>query len=219
MARPFHQQRVHGVDGQRANRLEDVGDGRCSRTGIPVVIGHVRKQARDARPFFFLHEHIAVVAITADGGEQYWTSLRAKVAAGRNPSGIVVYAADCHIARQVNLACQGFLQAQREASDFGGSDALGLEVFGQRDSFVLAHILYIEALAVEIAGFDDIVVNERDAANALAHQRGRDLGDDSARADTQHAAFREDLLVEAGNLPLPVFGPGNRFSAQANRGW
>ena len=73
----------------------------------------------------------------------------------------------------------------------------------------LADILYIEPLAVEIAGLDDIVVQERDSADSFTNQRRRDVRDPTARADAQYVAFREYRLIKTRDLPLPVLCAGN----------
>src|ERR1700687_1459001 len=67
-ARTCHEQRIDGVHSQCPDRLQDVGNSWRARTGIAVVVGHVRKQAGDAGAFFLLDKYVAMVALTADGG-------------------------------------------------------------------------------------------------------------------------------------------------------
>ena len=131
-ARPLHQQRVHGIDGQRPDRLQDVGDGRCSRTGIAVVVHHVRKQAADAGTLLFLNEHVAVIAIAADRGEDHRNALGAEVPARRNPRRIVVHAADRDIAGKIDAARAMPPQGGTAVPGFPLRRCTPLQVLGER---------------------------------------------------------------------------------------
>jgi len=141
--------------------------------------------------------------------------LRAEEPARRDAGRIVVDAADREIAGETGMGDR-FFQPEWIAADLRRYDALRLKVPGEGDRLVLADILYIKALAVQIARLDDIVIEQSNLADALAHQGGRDLGIDPARPDAQYVAFREDFLIESGNPLLPVVGSGNRFAAELN---
>src|ERR1035441_2481922 len=218
VASPLHEQRVNGVHGERAYRLQDICDSWGPRTGITVIIGHIRIEAADARTMLLLNEDVATIAVTADPGEDHWDTLEAEMPAGRYPRRIVVHPANHRGATQVDLAGDGFLKAKSNAPDFGCRNTLSLQVPSQSQRFVSADILYIEPLAIEVGGFDYVIVQERDAANALAHQGRGDVRNETPSADTQHAALGEDLLVKAGDLALAVFSAGNCLAAQPNRG-
>jgi hypothetical protein len=167
---------------------------------------------------FLLNEDVATIAVTADPGENHWDTLEAEMPAGRHPCGVVVHPANNHLAAEVDLAGDGFLEAKSKAADFGSRNTLPLQVPSQREGLVPADILYIEPLAVKVAGFDYVVVQERDAANTLAYQGRRDVRNKSPSADAQDAALREQLLVKASDLALAVFGAGNGLSPKPNRG-
>src|ERR1019366_6973928 len=144
--------------------------------------------------------------------------LETEMPAGRHPRGVAVHPANYRVATQADLAGNGFLKAKSTAPDFGCRNALSLQVLSQSQRFVSADLLYIEALAVEVAGFDYVVVQERNPANPLAYQGRRDVRNKSPGADAQDAAVGEQLLVKAGDLALAVFSARNRLAAQPNRG-
>src|SRR5674476_618233 len=153
VAGALHQQRVNSVDSQRAHSLQNVGDGWRSRTGVAVVIGHIRIEAAYARTMFLLNEDVATIAVAADPGEDHRDPLETEMPAGRHPRGVVVHPANYRVATQVDLAGNGFLKAKSNAPDFGCRNTLSLQVLSQSQRFVSADILHIEALAVEVAGF------------------------------------------------------------------
>ena len=161
-------------------------------------------------PCFLLNEHVATIAVPADPGENHRDALGAEMPAGSHPRRVVVHPANHRVATQVDFAGNGFLEAKTNAADFGSRNALPLQVLGQRQRLVPADILYIEPLAVEVAGFDYVVVQERDPANALAYQGRRDVRNKAPGADAQDAALREQFLVKAGDLALAVFSARNR---------
>src|ERR1019366_270412 len=218
LAGAFHQQRVNRVDSQRTHSLQNVRDGWRAGAGITVVIGHIRIEAADARALLFLDEHVATIAIPADRSEDHICALGSEMPAGRHPRGVVVHPANYRVATQVDLADNGFLKAKSNAPDFGCRNTLSLQVLSQSQRFVSADILYIEPLAVEVAGFDYVVIQERNPANPLAYQGRRDVRNKSPGADAQDATLGEQLLVKAGDLALAVFSARNRLAAQPNRG-
>src|ERR1035441_5551640 len=218
VANPLHEQRVNGVHGERAYRLQDICDSWGPRTGVAVVICHIRIEATDAWALLFLDEHVAAIAIPAHPSENHGSALGPEVPAGSNPRGVVVHPANYRVATQVDLAGDGFLEAKTDSPDFGRRNTLPLQVLGQCQGLVPADILYIEPLAVEVAGFDYVVVQERDPANTLAYQGRRDVRNKSPSADAQDAALREQLLVKASDLALAVFSARNRLAPQPNRG-
>ena len=55
---------------------------------------------------------------------------------------------------KIDSARNGLLKPERKSADLGCGDALRLKIFGQRHRLVLADVLWIEALAVEVAGLD-----------------------------------------------------------------
>jgi hypothetical protein len=215
-SRPLHEHGIDGVDRERPDRLEDVGDGGRARTRIAGVVHHVREHAGDAGTVLVLHEHVAVIGVAAYGGEDHGDILRAEIPARQNAGRVVVDAADREIAGETGMG-DYFFQPERATADLRRHDTLGLQIPGERDCFVLADILYIEALAVQIAGLHDILIEQRDFADAFSHQGGRDLRVDPARPDAHHAALRERCLVESGNLPLPIVGSRNCCAAKLNR--
>src|ERR1035437_6846812 len=218
VASPLHEQRVNGVHGVRAYRLQDICDSWGPRTGVAVVICHIRIEATDARALLFLDEHVAAIAIPAHPSENHGSAPGPEVPAGSNPCGVVVHPANHRAATQVDLAGDGFLEAKSKAADFGSRNTLSLQVPSQRQGLVPADILNIEPLAVKVAGLDYVVVQERNPANPLAYQGRRDVRNKSPGADAQHAALGEDLLIKAGDLALAVFRAGNCLAAQPNRG-
>src|ERR1039458_9642662 len=118
VAGAFHQQRVNSVYTQGAHSLQNVSDGWRARTGITVVIGHIRIEAADARTMLLLNEDVATIAITADPGENHRDTLEAEMPAGRHPRRIVVHPANHRVATQVDLAGDGFLKAKSNAPAF-----------------------------------------------------------------------------------------------------
>src|ERR1035441_4274760 len=48
VASTLHEQRVNGVHGERAYRLQDICDSWGPRTGVAVVVCHIRIEAADA---------------------------------------------------------------------------------------------------------------------------------------------------------------------------
>ena len=145
VASPLHEQRVNGVHGERAYRLQDICDSWGPRTGVAVVICHIRIEAAYARTMFLLNKDVATITVTADPGEDHWDRLEAEMPAGRHPCGVVVHPANCDVTAQVDLAGNGFLEAKSKAADFGSRNALPLQVLGQGQRFVLTDILYIDA--------------------------------------------------------------------------
>jgi hypothetical protein len=156
-----------------------------------------------------------MIGITAGGSKDHRNVLRTEIPARQNAGGIIVDPADCDVADKTGMIDRVF-QPERASTDLRRHDTLRNQVPGERHCLVLSHILYIEALAVQIAGLDDVVVEQGYLPDALPHQGGRDLGIDPARADAQHAALREDLLIESGNLLLSILGAGDGFAAQLN---
>src|ERR1035441_4491558 len=207
VAGALHQQRVNSVNSQGAHSLQNVGDGWRARTWITIVIGHIRIQAADARTMPLLNEDVATIAITADPRENHRDSFETEMPAGRPPCGVVVRPANCDVTAQVDLAGNGFLEAKSKAADFGSRNALPFQVLGQGQRLVPTDILYIEPLAVEVAGLDYVVVQERNPANPLAYQGRRDVRNKAPGADAQDATLREQFLVKAGagDLALAVF--------------
>src|SRR5664280_2576462 len=191
VASPLHEQRVNGVHGERAYRLQDICDSWGPGTGIAVVIRHVRIEATDARALLFLDEHVAAIAVAADPGEDHRDPLETEMPAGRHPRGVVVHPANYRVATQVDLAGNGFLKAKSNAPDFGCRNTLSLQVLSQSQRFVSADILYIEAMAVEVAGLDYVVVQERNPANPFAYQGWGDVRNKAPGPDAQHAALGE----------------------------
>src|ERR1017187_8303039 len=214
----FHEQSVNSVDRQGAHCLQNVGDGWRSRTGVAVVIRHIRIEAADARTMFLLNEDVATIAVAADPGEDHRDPLEPEMPAGRHPRGVVVHPANYRVATQVDFAGNGFLKAKSNAPDFGCRNTLSLQVLSQSQRFVSADILYIELLTIEVAGFDYVVVQKGDPANALAYQGRGDVRNKSPSADAQDAALREQFLVKAGDLALAVFSARSRLAPQPNRG-
>src|ERR1019366_8241846 len=104
------------------------------------------------------NEDVATIAITADPGENHRDSLEAEMPTGRHPCGVIVHPANHNVASQVDVSGDGFLEAKPNSSDFGCRNALPLQVLGQGQRLVPADIRYIEPLAVEVAGFDYVVV-------------------------------------------------------------
>src|ERR1017187_8842028 len=109
---PFHEQSVNSVNRQGAHCLQNVGDGWRSRTGVAVVIRHIRIEAAYARTMFLLNEGIATIAIAADPGEDHRDPLETEMPAGRHPRGVVVPPANNHIAAQVDVSGDGFLETK-----------------------------------------------------------------------------------------------------------
>jgi hypothetical protein len=87
-----------------------------------------------------------------------------------------------------------------------------------RQSLVLADVLLVKVLAVQVAYFHDVPIQQRDPANPLAAQRRRNVGDDPAGTDANDSGFGIDLLIKSGNQPLPVFRAGYCFARKSNRG-
>jgi hypothetical protein len=77
-SRPLHEQGVDGVNGQRSDRLQNVGDRRRSRARVAVVVHHVREHASDARTVFVLNKHVSVIGIATDSGEDHGCRLHAE---------------------------------------------------------------------------------------------------------------------------------------------
>src|ERR1039458_3879778 len=165
-----------------------------------------------------LNEDVATIAVTADPGEDNRDTLETEMPAGRHPCWVVVHPANHHVAAQVDVSGDGFLEAKPNSPDFCCRNTLSLQVLSQSQCFVPADIRYIEALAVEVAGFHNVVVQDRDPADALAYQWRGDVRDEAPGTDAQHAALGEQLLVKASDLALAVFRAGNCFAAQPNRG-
>src|ERR1017187_10105108 len=156
----FHEQSVNSVDRQGAHCLQNVGDGWRSRTGVAVVIRHIRIEAAYARTMFLLNEDVATIAVAADPGEDHRDPLETEMPAGRHPRGVVVHPANDHVAAQVDVSGDGFLEAKIKAADFGSRNTLSLQVPSQRQGLVPADILYIEPLTIEVAGFDYVLVQK-----------------------------------------------------------
>src|SRR5207302_1283238 len=97
-----------------------------------------------------------------------------------------------------------FLKAKRVARDVCCRDALWLKIPGQRDCFVVTNVPFIESLAIQVAGINDVVIEQRYGPDPFAHQRGSDVADQSARADAQDVTSGVDRLVEAKDLLLPI---------------
>ena len=91
------------------------------------------------------------------------------------------------------------------SKDPGGNDTLRFEIPGQCNGLVLAKIFFIEPLAVQVADFDNVVVENSNRSNAFPDYSRSNVGDEPACTDADHATAREDILVESGNLALPVF--------------
>src|ERR1017187_8270958 len=89
VAGALHQKRVNRVDSQRAHSLQNVGDGWRARTGITVVICHIRIEAADARTMLLLNEDVATIPFTTDPRENHRDSLETEMPAGRYPCRIV----------------------------------------------------------------------------------------------------------------------------------
>src|ERR1019366_3501676 len=191
LASALHQKCVNSVHSQGAHSLQNFGDGWRARTWITIVIGHIRIQAADARTMPLLNEDVATIAITADPRENHRDPLETEMPAGSNPRGVVVYPTNHRGAAQVDSSRDSFLETKPNPPDFGRRNTLPLQVLSQSQRFVSADILYIEALAVEVAGFDYVVIQERNPANPLAHQGRRDVRNKSPSADAQDAALGE----------------------------
>src|SRR5579863_5339659 len=88
-SRALHEQRVDRVDRQRPYRLQNIGNRWRTWARISVIIGHVWEQAADARTDLLLNEHVTVIAVPADGGEDRRNSLHAEITARRNPRRVV----------------------------------------------------------------------------------------------------------------------------------
>src|ERR1035437_3281298 len=143
VASPLHEQRVNGVHGERAYRLQDICDSWGPRTGVAVVIRHIRIEAAYARTMLLLNEDVATIPIAADASENHRIAFGAEVTARCHPRRIVVHPANYRVATQVDLAGNGFLDAKSNAPDFGCRNTLSLQVLGQRQRLVPADILYI----------------------------------------------------------------------------
>ena len=74
--------------------MQDVGNGRSTKTRITIIVGHVWEQTSDARSLAILDEYIAVITIPAHCGENYGHSQSSEVAARCYPGGIVINPAD-----------------------------------------------------------------------------------------------------------------------------
>jgi hypothetical protein len=116
-----------------------------------------------------------VIGIAAHRREDHWNGFRAEVPACRDASRIVVHPADCDVAIEIDSSGDRFLEPQGVSADFRFYYTFRPKIPRERKRFVLADILYIEALPVEVAGLDYVVIQQRDSANAFAHQGGRDL--------------------------------------------
>lgn len=174
-AKTLHEQRVNCVDCKRPDRLQDIGDCRGSGTGISVVVSNVWKEAGDARTHWLLHENVAMITVPADCSKDDRNPPHAELPAGQNPRRVVVYATDGDVTGEVNAALNGFLKAKCESANLGCRDTLALQILGKRQGLVLTEIVFIEPLAVEVAGFNDVVIDERDAADPLTNKRWGDL--------------------------------------------
>lgn len=108
--------------------MQNVSDGGRARTRVAVVIDNVRKQAGDAGSFRALYKDVAVIAITADRREDYRDSLAEKVSAHRDSRRVVIDAADCHIAGEIDPARDRLLKPKRNCGDLGFGDALTLKI-------------------------------------------------------------------------------------------
>jgi hypothetical protein len=69
-----------------------------------------------------------VIAIPADRREDHRNSRSAEVPAGSNSRWIIADAADGNVASEIHGACDGFLKAQRNASDLGFRNTFALQV-------------------------------------------------------------------------------------------
>jgi hypothetical protein len=163
-----------------------------------------------------LDENVPVIGVAADGSEYHGDVLRTEIPARQNARWVVVDATDGDIASKIDSTGNRFLQPEPTGADLGSSDTFSLKILGKRDGFVLSDILYIEALAVQIAGFHDIVIEQGDLANAFPHQVGRDLRVDPARPDAEHAALRKDCLIESRNSGLAICGSGDCRASKVN---
>ncbi len=83
------------------------------------------------------------------------------------------------------------------AFDQGSSGCLPGEIGGQSQRFVLVQILGAELLAGQIAQLHDVVIAQRETADALARQALTDLAVQSATAGQKDVSVAERVLVSA----------------------
>ena len=103
--RPVGEQRIDGVHGERADRLQYVCDGRRSGTRVTVVVHHVRKQTHKTRLGGPLHEDITMIAVAGHCREDHGFAELREVTACENARWIVVdrcwrrMGSDLHVCR------------------------------------------------------------------------------------------------------------------------
>lgn len=93
-------------------------------------------------------------------------------------------------------------------------DAFPLEISGQSDGFVLADVAFVEPLAVEIADFHLVIVQERDRPDTFARKSRGNVAYKPPGPDAEDLAARKHVLVKAGDLLLPVLCAGDEPTFQ-----
>lgn len=88
-------------------------------------------------------------------------------------------------------------------------NTFALHVQGERHRLVCPEVIEIKTLAIEVADFNLVVVQDGQRADAFACERGRDVANEAARAHAQYVATRKHFLVEAADRLLAVLSSGN----------
>jgi hypothetical protein len=110
------------------------------------------------------------------------------------------------------------LKRNSVANQLRAVDALRAEIPDKCQRFGLADVMGIKKLAVKVACLHHVRVKDREGTDTFAHESGRDSANESPGPNAQDMALRVFVLIKAGDVDLPVFGTGDCFSAQLNRG-
>jgi len=145
-----------------------------------------------------------VIAAPADCSEDDRNSKPAKEPARGDPRRIVI---DAQIATSQlkSMHAQSLPRNEVQRRESCRGDALSLEILGKGQCLFLRHPLY-RTLAVEVADFDEVVVEQGDLPDPLRTSVGH-LRDDSPEP-THSTWLREKIVVKAGNQPLAILGSG-----------
>src|ERR1051326_4906259 len=119
-----------------------------------------------------------MIAVAAHSSENDGDASKPEKPARRYARGVIVHAADGDITGKVKATLNCLLQAKRMATNLSCGNALLLKIGGKRHRLERADVALVEELPVKIARLHHVAVEQGNAADALAYQRGRDVGDD-----------------------------------------
>jgi hypothetical protein len=159
-----------------------------------------------------------VIGVRTDRSEDHGNAKPAEMPACHNASWVVVDPANGQVASKVDSSTNRSLETHAIPSQVGPTNAFRHKVLDQRECLVVADVFRIEALTVEVAGLDLVVVEDCKPPNPLPGQGRGDVADEATRPDAHDMGRGQGLLIEAGNAALPVLSPrnGDAPSAQAD---